>query len=98
MDNKRNKSSMFDGWLKGQLKNPAFRRPYKKEDVRARLALRIIELRRQKNMSQAQLAKRLGTTQQVISDVETFKHPNVTIATLQRIADALDRRLVVELR
>jgi ribosome-binding protein aMBF1 (putative translation factor) len=94
----RIKSGSFNAWLKGQLKSTAFRKAYEKEDVRARLALRIIELRRKKKMSQAQLARKLGTTQQVVSDVETFKHPNVTLVTLQRIADALDRRLVVELR
>ena len=31
-----------------------------------------------KNISQAELARRLHTTQQVISDIETFKHPNTS--------------------
>jgi len=66
--------------------------------IRARLALRIAELRKRKKLTQGQLAKRLHTTQQVVSDIETFKHPNVTLLTLQKIAHALDSRLVVDLR
>lgn len=42
--------------------------------------------------------RRLHTAQQVISDIETFKHPNLTLLTLQRNSQALDTRLVVELR
>ena len=88
----------FDDWLKSQLKNPKLKKAYEEEDVRARLALRIAELRRREGMTQGQLAKKLHTTQQVVSDIETFKHPNVTLLTLQKIAQALDKRLVVELR
>lgn len=88
----------FNQWLKEQLKNPELKKAYEKEDVRARLVFRIAELRRQKRISQAQLAMKLHTTQQVISDIETFKHPNITLLTLQKIAEALNSRLVVELR
>lgn len=88
----------FNDWLKGQLKSPEFRKAYQEEDVRARLALRIAELRRRKRMTQGELARRLHTTQQVVSDLETFKHANVTVGTLQKIAAALNSRLVVELR
>ncbi|OIO06256.1 MAG: hypothetical protein AUJ52_12630 [Elusimicrobia bacterium CG1_02_63_36] len=88
----------FDDWLKDQLKNPTLKKAYEEEDVRARLALRIAELRKRKKLTQGQLAKRLHTTQQVVSDIETFKHPNVTLLTLQKIAHALDSRLVVDLR
>ena len=88
----------FNHWLKEQLRNPKLKRAYEEEDVRARLVLRIAEVRRQKKISQSQLAKKLHTTQQVISDIETFKHPNMTLLRLQRIAEALNSRLVVDLR
>jgi ribosome-binding protein aMBF1 (putative translation factor) len=92
------KKLYFDDWLKGRAKNPAFKKAYEQEDVRVRLALRISELRKEKKLSQAQLANRLHTTQQVVSDIETLKHANMTVLTLQKIAQALDRRLVVDLR
>lgn len=94
----RRKRLYFDDWLKEQLKNPKLRKAYEQEDVRARLALRIAELRREKKLSQVALARKLHTTQQVISDIETFRHANLTVLTLQKIAQALNSRLVVDLR
>jgi DNA-binding Xre family transcriptional regulator len=85
-------------WLKEQLKSPSFRKGYEKEYLRAGLALRISQLRRQKHISQAELARRLHTTQQTISDIETCKHTNITLNTLQRIAQALEVRLHIDLR
>jgi ribosome-binding protein aMBF1 (putative translation factor) len=93
----KRKRMYFDDWLKEQLKNPRLKKAYEQEDVRARLAVRITELRREKKLSQAELARRLHTTQQVVSDIETFRHANLTLLTLQKIAQALNSRLVVDL-
>lgn len=93
----KRKRLYFDDWLKGQLKNPRLKKAYEREDVRARLAVRITELRREKKLSQAELARRLHTTQQVVSDIETFRHANLTLLTVQKIAQALNSRLVVDL-
>src|SRR5271167_2390647 len=94
----KRKGLHFDVWLKDQLKNPKFKKAFEAEDVRARLSLRIVELRKARKLSQTQLAKRLRTTQQMISDIETFKHSNITLSTLQKIAQALHSRLVIDLR
>jgi len=93
----KRKRLYFDDWLKEQLKNPRLKKAYEREDVRARLAVRITELRREKKLSQAELARRLHTTQQVVSDIETFRHANLTLLTVQKIAQALNSRLVVDL-
>jgi ribosome-binding protein aMBF1 (putative translation factor) len=93
----KRKRLYFDDWLKEQLKNPRLKKAYEQEDVRARLAVRITELRREKKLSQAELARRLHTTQQVVSDIETFRHANLTLLTIQKIAQALNSRLVVDL-
>ena len=93
----KRKGLYFDDWLKEQLKNPRLKKAYEQEDVRARLAVRITELRREKKLSQAELARRLHTTQQVVSDIETFRHANLTLLTVQKIAQALNSRLVVDL-
>lgn len=92
------KKLYFDDWLKGRVRSPALRKAYEQEDVRVHLALRISELRKEKKLSQAQLANRLHTTQQVVSDIETLKHANLTLLTLQKIAYALESRLIVDLR
>jgi ribosome-binding protein aMBF1 (putative translation factor) len=93
----KRKRLYFDDWLKEQLKNPRLKKAYEQEDVRARLAVRITELRREKKLSQAELARRLHTTQQVVSDIETFRHANLTLLTVRKIAQALNSRLVVDL-
>ncbi len=90
------KKYYFDAWLNEQLQDKKFKKAYEEEDIRARLALRIAELRQKKGISQAQLAKKLHTTQQAVSDIENFKRANITLLTLQKIARALNTRLVVD--
>jgi DNA-binding Xre family transcriptional regulator len=67
-------------------------------DVRASTAVRVAQLRRERKLTQTELARRLKTTQQMVSDIETYKHSNVTLGTLQKIARALRTSLVVDLR
>lgn len=92
------KRLFFDDWIKEQKRDPAFAKAFKEEDVRARLAVRIAELRQSKKMTQGELAKKLHTTQQAISDIESFKHSNLTLGTLQKIAEALHSHLIVDLK
>ena len=94
----KTKRLFLNDWLKDQKKDAEFTNALKAEDVRARLALRIAEIRQHKHLSQAALAKKLRTTQQAVSDIESFKHQNITLGTLQKIAEALDSRLIVDLR
>ena len=49
------KKLFFNDWLQGQLKNPKLKKAYREEDVRARLSIRIAEVRKKKKISQAQL-------------------------------------------
>ncbi|HUK56803.1 MAG TPA: helix-turn-helix domain-containing protein [Nitrospiria bacterium] len=92
------KRRLFRDRLKKGLKNPGFKRAFEAEDLPARLALRIAELRQKEGLSQADLAKRLGAKQQLIARIESLDHTNMTLSTLQKIAWALHRRLVVDLR
>lgn len=48
-------------------------------------------------LSQAQLAKLVGTTQSVISRLEDADYEGHSLTMLQRIAEALHRRLVVRM-
>ncbi|MBI3012802.1 MAG: helix-turn-helix transcriptional regulator [Elusimicrobia bacterium] len=94
----KTKKLYFDDWLKEQMKSAEFSKAYKEEDIRARLAVKIAETRQKKGLSQGNLARKLHTTQQAISDIETFKHSNLTISTLQKIAQALNSQLVIDFR
>lgn len=58
-------------------------------DVRERVGLNLQRLRREKGLSQEELAHRAQIHQTYLSGVEGGKR-NPTIAVLQRIAEALD--------
>lgn len=55
------------------------------------LAQKIAELRQNKHIRQIDLAKRLGVSQQFVSQIETGEEKNLTIETLVRIAKSLGR-------
>ena len=57
----------------------------------------IHEARTAAELSQAQLAKLVGTTQSVISRLEDADYEGHSLTMLQRIAEALHRRLVVRM-
>ena len=92
------KRRLFRDRLKEDLKNAEFKKAFEAEDLPARLALRIAELRQKEGLSQTDLAKRLGAKQQLIARIESLDHTNMTLSTLQKIAVALHKRLVVDLR
>jgi len=79
--------------LKEQLKNAEFKRLYELECAKVALAQKIAELREAKHLNQADLAKKLGVSQQFISQIETGEGSNLTLKTLLRLATTLGRGL-----
>jgi ribosome-binding protein aMBF1 (putative translation factor) len=61
------------------------------------IASQVVEQRRARGLSQAELAGMVGTTQSAIARLESGGRPP-RIDTLLRIANALDCELAVELR
>ena len=49
-------------------------------------------------MSQRELARRMGTSQQAVARLERGDYNGCTVRTLERVADALGAELVVDLR
>lgn len=95
---KKRASVSFQSWLKKELATPRKRRMFERESTRAQFAIRVAQLRESAGLSQAALARRLHTSQQAVSDIETLSRANVTLATLEKLADAFDRRLVIDFR
>lgn len=77
--------------LKEELKNKAFKKAYEMERVKVALAQKIAELREDEELTQVELAKRLGVSQQFVSQIETAEERNLTIETLIKIAVSLGR-------
>jgi len=77
------------------MQDPKFRREYEKVRQENEPLRAILRARVEKGMTQAQIAKRMGTTQSSIARVEAGKsHP--TIPFMQRLAEALDMRLEIK--
>jgi len=77
------------------MKDPAFRREYEKLEPEFAIVRAIVEARAKKNISQEELAKRMGTGQAVISRLENA-NASPSLALIKRLANALN--LKVELR
>ncbi|MCK4947900.1 MAG: helix-turn-helix transcriptional regulator [Candidatus Aureabacteria bacterium] len=64
---------------------------------RMEVSTQIRKIRKSTGLTQKDVAGRLGVIQQYISKIETG-HENISIDTLKRIADVLDKKLIVRLR
>ncbi len=65
------------------------------EQANLDIARKIYELRTRAKLSQAQLARKVGTTQSVISRLEDADYEGHSLAILRRIAAALERRVEI---
>lgn len=72
-----------DDHLKEKLKDPYFKELYELEEQKLAIVKRIIAYRIQHKLTQGQLAKRAGITQQHISKIENGEFSN--IATLEKV-------------
>jgi len=85
----------FERYLAKQLKDPEFKKYYDEYGKQLEIAYQILQLRKQKRMSQAELAKKIGTKQSNIARMESGQQ-NFTTEMLQKIASAFGRNLKVE--
>jgi DNA-binding XRE family transcriptional regulator len=92
------KAVRFEDLLKRELRNPAERRAYEKGRKGVFLAYRILCLRQDLGMTQVQLARRMGTSQQAISRLESGDYEGFTLRTLGKLAHAMGAELVLDLK
>jgi DNA-binding XRE family transcriptional regulator len=69
--------------LKEKLNEPYFKELYELEEQKLKIVKRIINYRIKNNISQKQLAKRIGVTQQHISKIESGEFSS--ISTLEKV-------------
>lgn len=86
----------LDAHIVRKLRDPEFRAAYEAEDKRIDLILQIIRLRQQRGMTQADLARAIGTKQANVSRLERMDY-NFTLDMLERIAEALGAKVQIEL-
>jgi transcriptional regulator with XRE-family HTH domain len=89
------KKTNFDRYLEEQLQDPAFAARFEQAGEAWDVALQITALRQQAGLSQKDLAKRLKTSQQQISRLESPGYEGHSLSTLRRVADILHARVRV---
>lgn len=80
--------------MQRRMRNPAYRAELERLAPYEALARVVIRRRGQLGLSQAELAKRMGTSHSAVSRIESGQHPT-TVQTLRRLANALETHLVV---
>lgn len=93
-----NKRPIFtlDDHLKILMKNPEFKKEWENSEVEFQLGSKLIEARLKGNLSQRDLAKKVGTSQSQIARIEGMD-ANPSLNLLKRIATALNTKLQISL-
>ena len=76
-------------------KEPEMQRLFEEEVANREVAHKIYQLRTKAGISQAELARRVGTTQSVISRLEDADYDGHSLAMLNRIAAAMKQRIEI---
>ncbi len=84
----------FQEDLAKRLKDPGFKKAWEDSETEYQLAVKIIDARLKRKMSQRDLAKKVKTSQAAISRVEAM-NGNPSLSLLKRIASALNTKLSI---
>ncbi len=86
----------FATFRKQLLKDKTVKKEYNKIEPEFRLIALLIEKRTKKGMTQATLAKKIGTKQSAVARLESGNY-NPSLTFLKKVAKALDTDLVISL-
>ncbi|MGH8629586.1 MAG: helix-turn-helix domain-containing protein [Burkholderiales bacterium] len=89
------KKTNFDTYLKKQLKDKGFAARFRKAGEAWDVAVQIAALRNQAGLSQKDLARRLGTSQQQVSRLESPSYEGHSLSMLRRVAGAMNAEVHV---
>lgn len=87
----------WDTYKQRLLRNPEFKKLYEESQPEFEITKAIIRARIENKITQKELAKRMNTTQSVISRVEQAK-TSPSISFLKRLAAALNTSLSVQFK
>ena len=77
------------------LADDELRAAYEEMEPEFELVASLIELRRQRGLSQEELAQEVGTKQPAIARIESGRYHGMSVATLEKLAKALKAKLVI---
>lgn len=91
------KKTQFDHYLERQMEDPDFAARFQKAGEAWDVAVRLATLREQAGLTQSELARRVGTSQQQISRLESPSYEGHSLSMLRRVADALGTQVHVSI-
>jgi len=92
------KKTNFDLYLEEQLKDKDFSERFKKAGEAWDIAIQLASLRKKAGLSQKELAKRVGTSQQQISRLESPSYEGHSLSMLRWVAEVLGGTVRVEIQ
>lgn len=91
--------SDLDKQIERHLKDKEFKIYFDRAEAKRKIAQEIVLLRKAHHITQAQLAKEIQTSQQVISRLESPNDKRMpSLEFLDRVAKVFNRRLVISLQ
>lgn len=91
------KKTNFDDYLEEQLRDPGFAARFEQAGEAWDVAVQLAGLREERGLSQKELAKLVGTSQQQISRLESPSYEGHSLSMLRRVAEALGASVRVSL-
>jgi len=89
------KKTNFDLFLEEQLRDPDFAERFRRAGEAWDVALKIAALREEAGLSQKELARKLHTSQQQISRLESPAYEGHSLSMLRRVAHVLNAEVKV---
>jgi DNA-binding XRE family transcriptional regulator len=80
-------------WLDKKLDKPAFKEAFEEEREKLSIGEQLVRMRLAAGLTQAEVAKKAGTTASAISRYENAEYDRYEVRTLRKIAEACGGRL-----
>jgi len=94
---KMTRDTNFDQYLQEQLRDPEFAERFNKAGEAWDVAMQLTALRKSYGLSQKELAKRVGTSQQQISRLESPSYEGHSLSMLRKVAGVLGASVQVKI-
>ncbi len=85
-------------WVQKKLENPKFRKAFAEEHEKISIGERLVRMRLSAKLTQAEVARKAGTTASAISRYENAEYDRYEVRTLRRIAEACGGKLQLVFR
>ncbi len=94
----KRKLADYRKWRTKALKDPKIRRAYEEadDDPFVEVATQLIRLRERNHLTQAQLARKLRTSQQAVARLESLRYRGYSLQILDKIAHTFNKKLHVQ--